>query len=79
MIIGGFTSAVVEENPNHKKDGNNAKNLIRGGHQNRRTWIYNTTNWIETAESIIARDRPACSIVNMPNGNVSTFQIYLIK
>ena len=79
MIIGGFTSAVVEENPNHKKDGNTSRNVIRGGHQNRRTWIYNATNWIETAESIIARDRPACSIVNMPNGNVSTFQIYLIK
>ena len=79
MIIGGFTSAVIEENPKHKKDGVKSTNVIRGGHQNRRTWIYNTTNWIETAESSIARDRPACSLVNMPNGKVITFLIYLLK
>ena len=75
MLIGGFESAVLEENPTHKKDGINATNFIGGGIQNRRTWMYNTTNWIEIAESSIARDRPACSLVNMPSGKVSTFSI----
>ena len=79
MIIGGFTSAVIEENPKNTKDGIKATNFIRGGHQNRRTWMYNTTHWIETAESSIARDRPACSLVNMPNGKVIKFSIYVIK
>ena len=54
MIIGGF-------NPVYGDDG---------GYQNKRTWIYNSSHWIETAATKIARDRPACSLVNLPNGKV---------
>ena len=54
MIIGGF-------NPVYGDDG---------GSQNKRTWIYNSSHWIETAATKIARDRPACSLVNLSNGKV---------
>ena len=54
MIIGGF-------NPVYGDDG---------GYQNKRTWIYNSSHWIETAGTKIARDRPACSLVNLSNGKV---------
>ena len=54
MIIGGF-------NPVYGDDG---------GYQNKRTWIYNSSHWIETAATKIARDRPACSLVNLSNGKV---------
>ena len=70
MIIGGFKPVYGDD----------------GGYQNQRTWIYNSTHWIETAPTKIARDRPACSIVNSPDGKVfnynfhhkSTFSIALI-
>ena len=54
MLIGGFTHVFGDE----------------GGHQNERTWIYNSTHWIETAPTHVARDRPACSLVHMPGGKV---------
>ena len=54
MIIGGFNPVYGDE----------------GGYQNKRTWIYNSSHWIETAATKIARDRPACSLVNQANGKV---------
>ena len=54
MVIGGFNPVFGDE----------------GGHQNKRTWMYNTTHWVETSRTSIARDRPACSLVNLPNGKV---------
>ena len=54
MIIGGFNPVYGDE----------------GGYQNKRTWIYNSSHWIETAATKIARDRPACSLVNLSNGKV---------
>ena len=54
MVIGGFNPVYGDE----------------GGFQNKRTWIYNTTHWVETAESIVARDRPACSLLHLPDGKV---------
>ena len=54
MIIGGF-------NPVYGDDG---------GYQNKRTWIYNSSHWMETAATKIARDRPACSLVYQANGKV---------
>ena len=86
MIIGGFTSVGkgyddLLKNGDFTLDSVNrdivieASNAVQGGHHNRRTWMYNTTHWKETAESIIARDRPACSLINMPNGKVTSFSI----
>ena len=59
MLIGGF------HHVNEDRDV--------GGMQNERTWIFNSTHWKETAKTRVARDRPACSIVNMPNGKVMHF------
>ena len=63
MLIGGF---------HHVNEDQNV-----GGMQNDRTWIYNSTHWKETARTHVARDRPACSLVNMPDGKV--IQVVLTK
>ena len=75
MIIGGFTSAVFGGKTDNLEENDNLefRKLNGGGYQNRRTWMYNTNRWIETAESSVARDRPSCSLVNMPNGKVDYF------
>ena len=52
MLIGGFDPVFADQ----------------GGEQNEKTWIFNTTHWKSTAPSLVARDRPACCIVNMPDG-----------
>ena len=44
-----------------------------GGIQLNRTWIYDGIQWNEMAPMSIARDRPACSLVNMPNGKVPLY------
>ena len=62
MVAGGFT-AVFE----------NVDGITNGGYQTNRTWIYNGQQWTETAEMKIARDRPACSLLNMPDGKVTSF------
>ena len=54
MLIGGFDPVFADQ----------------GGEQNEKTWIFNTTHWKSTAPSLVARDRPACCIVNMPDGKV---------
>jgi N-acetylneuraminic acid mutarotase len=56
MLIGGFHHLSEE--------------MDVGGRQNDRTWIFNSTHWIEKARTSVARDRPACSLVNMPDGKV---------
>ena len=61
MLIGGFMPVFGDD----------------GGYQNQRTWIYHgigiDSQWKETAETHIGRDRPACSLVNMPDGKVCMF------
>ncbi len=59
MVAGGFAAVF--------------KNMTEGGHQANRTWIYDGQQWKETAEMKIARDRPACSLVNMHDGKVTSF------
>ena len=44
---------------------------IGGAVQTNKTWMFNGNSWEARAEMSIARDRPACSIMNMPNGEVS--------
>ena len=51
-------------------DKNNTINDLGGGYQTNKVWIYNGNKWEERKPMSIARDRPACSIVNMPNGEV---------
>ena len=41
-----------------------------GAIQTDKAWIYNGLTWEEKAPMSVARDRPACSLVNMPNGEV---------
>lgn len=43
---------------------------IGGAVQTNKTWMFNGKSWEARAEMSIARDRPACSIMNMPNGEV---------
>ena len=62
MVAGGFAAVFT-----------NVNGSIDGGHQNKRTWIYDGQQWKETAKMNIARDRPACSLVNMPDGKVNSF------
>ena len=47
------------------------ENVKKGGAiQTDKAWIYNGNTWEEKAPMSVARDRPACSLVNMPNGEV---------
>ena len=58
FMTGGFV---------HKIDENGEKISIR----NNKTWMFNGDIWNEKAPMTIPRDRPACSVINMPNGEVS--------
>ena len=62
MLAGGFMAVFT-----------NVDGSVDGGFQTNRTWIYNGQEWKETAQMNIARDRPACSLVNMPDGKVTSF------
>ena len=42
-----------------------------GALQTNKTWLFNGNTWEERTPMSIPRDRPACSIINMPNGEVS--------
>ena len=43
---------------------------VGGAVQTNKTWMYDGTSWTGTAEMKFPRDRPGCSIVNMPDGKV---------
>ena len=43
---------------------------LGGGGQTDRSWLFSGEEWHEVAPAPIGRDRPACSIVNMPDGKV---------
>ena len=42
-----------------------------GALQTNKTWLFNGNTWEEKTPMSIPRDRPACSIINMPDGEVS--------
>ena len=44
-----------------------------GALQTNKTWLFNGNTWEERTPMSIPRDRPACSIINMPNGEVRKF------
>ena len=44
--------------------------LTEHAEQTNKTWMYDGTSWKAKAEMKIARDRPACSLVNTANGKV---------
>ena len=37
-----------------------------------KTWLFNGNTWEERTPMSIPRDRPACSIINMPDGEVGS-------
>lgn len=41
-----------------------------GGGSIRKAWLYDGRSWEEIAPMTVTRDRPACSLLNMPNGKV---------
>ena len=41
-----------------------------GALQTNKTWLFNGNTWEEKTPMSIPRDRPACSIINMPDGEV---------
>ena len=41
-----------------------------GGFSNGKTWMYDGKNWKEKKPIGVARDRPACSLISMPDGKV---------
>ena len=43
---------------------------IGGGGQTDRSWLFSGEEWHEVKAAPVGRDRPACSIVNMPDGKV---------
>ena len=47
--------------------------LIGGAGVTDQAWMYNGNDWKSMAKMSIGRDRPACSLINMPDGKV-TFQ-----
>ena len=48
----------------------NPNDTFGGAIQTNKTWMYDGSSWSPKAEMKIARDRPACSIINMPDGKV---------
>ena len=44
-----------------------------GALQTNKTWLFNGNTWEEKAPMSIPRDRPACSIINMPDGEVGVY------
>ena len=48
---------------------------VAGGISNVKTWMYDGSTWEEIAPMSITRDRPACSLLNMPNGKVISYKI----
>ena len=44
--------------------------VFAGAVQTNKTWIYDGNVWRPKAEMKFARDRPGCSLVNMPDGKV---------
>ena len=45
--------------------------VLFGGVQTNKTWIYDGKKWTQKADMLIARDGPACSIVQETNGKVN--------
>ena len=43
---------------------------VGGGTTNGQTWMFEGKDWTKKAEIPTPRDRPSCSLVNMPNGKV---------
>ena len=41
-----------------------------GGDSIGKAWLYDGRSWEEIAPMTVARDRPSCSVLNMPNGKV---------
>lgn len=44
---------------------------IGGGFALKRAWLFDGYYWTEIADMHIVRDRPACSVLEMPDGTVS--------
>lgn len=44
--------------------------FVGGGISLKRTWLYDGLYWMETADMSVPRDRPACSLVELPDGQV---------
>merc|ERR1719150_414093 len=42
-----------------------------GALQTNKTWLFNGNTWEEKTPMSIPRDRPACSIINMPDGEIN--------
>ena len=45
--------------------------ILFGGVQTNKTWMFDGTKWTNKADMLIARDGPACSIVQEANGKVN--------
>ena len=43
---------------------------VGGGTTNGQTWMFERKDWTKKADIPTPRDRPSCSLVNMPNGKV---------
>ena len=84
FIAGGFASAYRTGDPLTEQRGssNSQNNLgprrskrqvdsaLGGGIALNRAWLYDGYYWNEVADMSIVRDRPACSLLNLPNGSI---------
>ena len=51
-------------------DNDPSDGIDAGGGSISKAWLYDGKDWKEIAPMTVTRDRPACSLLNMPNGKV---------
>ena len=77
FIAGGYARAYkvegVKQSPNEPADDTidyNDDSKTDGGIVLNKSWMYNGFDWTLLPSMTEARDRPACTSINLPNGNI---------
>ena len=66
----GVGSSVSITRRSRRQASLDGSSTLLGGVQTKKTWIYDGKKWVQKADMSIARDRPACSIVQDETGQV---------
>ena len=66
----GLVSSVSTTHRPRRQASLDGSSILLGGVQTKKTWIYDGKKWVQKADMSIARDRPACSIVQDETGQV---------
>ena len=63
LLAGGYASDYTFTNPDPPHDES-----FVAGRSLSKAWMYDGNYWEEVPDMSITRDRPACSLVQLPNG-----------